>query len=245
MLCIGLAGATAAATLTEGYDPVRLPYEPRAERLAACNLSMGVDAAWSRERSDSRLESGRVMTTHSFETGEEQRRPPYWQRHGVPMDYFAFNPRLDVWVFCTPAATSMLNDPARGALRRLAVRARSARRTLAQPQPVRLAGLEGAHLMLVEDRQGARQMIVAGLAGDRSVSINLRIASDPGLPRGRALPAGAIFEARDRRSGTTARARLAVPVRALPRRGPGEQLYRLRSLDEDLALMRRILGTVR
>jgi hypothetical protein len=243
VLWIGLAGTTAATPLTEGYDPARLPYEPRAERLDACTLTMGVDPAWSRERRESRLESGRVLTTHSFETGEEQARPPYWQRHGVPMDRFAFNPRLDVWVFCRPATQTDRADPARAAQRALGIRSRSARRTLAQVQPIRLGGLAGAHLMVVEDRRGARQMLIAGIAGDRSVGIDLRVASDPGLPRGQALPAGTVFEARDR-SGS-ARARLAVPARALPRRQPGEQLYRLRSFEEDLALMRRILGTLR
>lgn len=235
-LAAGLVVATAIAVPVaaqrvvdiETYDPGDLSYTLRSTRIPGCDLTLGMDANWG------------LLSATTDADGDHSRRyaSPARAGEGVAApDRLFVNPRLFVNVFCGPFSGSVDRfmqsyiqgriDASAGAVTRL--------------QSVQLRGLGTALAVVVESQTQERSLYVAWADDSQVLTLTFLIGNGPGNEaRGRLVRAGTVTEFAEPDGSVIYRVRLARDIRV-----SGSTHWRPRSVEEDLAVLQELLGTIR
>ncbi|TNF21324.1 MAG: hypothetical protein EP318_07740 [Rhodobacteraceae bacterium] len=100
VLCLGLLAGTASAQRQPDHDPSHIPFDLRAKRLDACNLSIGADPSWSFTRTPYRGQDGPTGAKYKAVLDTE-----FWVRHLGLQSRLTAAPYAAVSVTCAPTKT--------------------------------------------------------------------------------------------------------------------------------------------
>lgn len=101
VFCLGLLPGLLSAQQQPDHDPSHIPFDLRAKRLDACNLSIGADPVWAFQRTRHRGQDGATGTKY-----EAVMDSAFWIRHLGLQSRLTASPFASVRVSCVPSTLS-------------------------------------------------------------------------------------------------------------------------------------------
>lgn len=101
VFCLGLLPGLLLAQQQPDHDPSHIPFDLRAKRLDACNLSIGADPVWPFQKGPHKRQDGATGTAYQAVMDSA-----FWMRHLGLQSRLTATPFASVRVSCVPSSLS-------------------------------------------------------------------------------------------------------------------------------------------